>query len=241
MKLIKKHQKLIVFILTCLSIYLIYNCNDTNHKITYISLGDGYAEGLNSYYQPSYGYSDYLKDYLEQQGNLNYYYSGFSDKEMTLKDLRKDILINVKEKEGHTSIKEALRESNLLTLSIGLNDIRYKLSEYQNPTSKQQQQIVTEIKEEMQKTIKEIKKYYKYDIYIVSYNNLYPQNSVERKLLEELNKEYKKLEKEDHMIYIKNTEIEENPEKYLENPTSIYPNELGYKEIYQNIQAKIEK
>ena len=90
MKIIKKHQKLIVFVITCLSIYFIYNYSGEQNKITYITLGDGYAEGLNSYQQPSYGYSDYLKDYYEERDELKFYYDGYTNKEMTLKDLKKD-------------------------------------------------------------------------------------------------------------------------------------------------------
>ena len=61
MKLIKKHIKLIVLIITCLLVYIIYDNNHTK-SITYISLGDGFAVGLNSYETKDYGYSDYLSD-----------------------------------------------------------------------------------------------------------------------------------------------------------------------------------
>ena len=241
MKIIKKHQKLIVFVITCLSIYFIYNYSGEQNKITYITLGDGYAEGLNSYQQTSYGYSDYLKDYYEERDELKFYYDGYTNKEMTLKDLKKDIELNTREKDGHTSIKEALRESNLLTMSVGLNDIRHKLSECDQITKNDEKRIEKEITNQVEETIKEIRKYYKYDIYIIEYPNLYPQNSVERRLLTKLNNKYKSLSKEKHTVFVENSEIEKNKEKYVENSKTIYLNSFGYKKIFENIKANIEK
>ena len=65
--------------------------------------------------------------------------------------------------------------------------------------------------------------------------NFYPQNSVERNLLEKLNLEYKKYSKEEKINYV---EIK-NIKKYYINPNSIYPNSLGYQEIYKEIIDKI--
>lgn len=241
MKIIKKHQKLIVFVITCLSIYFIYNYSGEQNKITYITFGDGYAEGLNSYQQTSYGYSDYLKDYYEERDELKFYYDGYTNKEMTLKDLKKDIELNTREKDGHTSIKEALRESNLLTMSVGLNDIRHKLSECDQITQNDEKRIEKEITNQVEETIKEIRKYYKYDIYIIEYPNLYPQNSVERRLLTKLNNKYKSLSKEKYTVFVENPEIEKNREKYVENSKTIYLNSFGYKKIFENIKSNIEK
>ena len=241
MKIIKKHQKLIVFIITCLSIYFIYSYSGQQNKITYINLGDGYAQGLNSYNQTSYGYSDYLKDYYEERNELKYYYNGYTNKEMTLKDLKKDIELNTRETNGHTSIKESLRESNLLTISVGLNDIRHKLSECDQITQNDEKRIEKEIKKQIDETITEIRKYYKYDLYIIGYPNLYPQNSVERELLTALNNKYKSLAKEKSTFFVENTEIEKNKTKYVENPKTIYLNSFGYKKIFENIKANIEK
>ena len=241
MKIIKKHQKLIVFIITCLSTYFIYSYSGQQNKITYINLGDGYAQGLNSYNQTSYGYSDYLKDYYEERNELKYYYNGYTNKEMTLKDLKKDIELNTRETNGHTSIKESLRESNLLTISVGLNDIRHKLSECDQITQNDEKRIEKEIDKLVEDTIETIQKYYKNDIYIIGYPNFYPQNSVERNLLTALNNKYKSISKEKRTVFVENTEIEKNKTKYVENSKTIYLNSFGYKKIFENIKANIEK
>lgn len=235
MKYIKKHLKLIVLILTCLIIYLIYNSKVEEKNTTYISLGDGYARGLNSYGENNYGYNDYLKDYLKYHNKLNLYFNNFSYNDMTINDLYKDILINVKDNQNDT-IKQALRESNLLTISIGLNDLIYNKSLMSCITVTKERQIINKTLTDFDRLINELRKYYKYDIYLVGYYNFYPQETVERSLLNKLNKKYKDYCSKNDITYV---EINENLEKYYENPNNNYPNILGYKQIYREILSEI--
>ncbi len=174
MKQLKKHFKLIVLALTCILVYLIYNTNH-HYNITYISLGDGFAMGLNSDGVKGYGYQDYLKDYLKKNNKLHKYYSDFSYPDIRINDLYKDILIN--EKDGkEENLKQALRESNLLTLSIGLNDLIYQCSLKGEIKEYESKEILSKIEKELKKLIKELKKYYQYEIYLVGYQNFFPQD-----------------------------------------------------------------
>lgn len=237
MKFIKKYIKIIVLILTCLLIYMIYSKTSTNN-ITYLSLGDGYAMGINCYGVKDYGYSDYLKDYLEKNNKLHKYYNDFSYKEIRINDLYKDILIN-KENNNGENLKQALRSSNLLTISIGLNDLVYKTSITGKLSTYQQKIIINDIKTDYKKLINEIQKYYKYDIYIIGYNNFYPQNTVERNMLDNLNDEIKKLSTEKNIKYVETNSLFTKNSGYLENPNSNFPNTNGYYQIYNKIIEKI--
>lgn len=237
MKLIKKHLKLIVLILTCILVYFIYQ-NNNHHNITYISLGDGIAMGINSDGVKGYGYSDYLKDYLKNNHKLHKYYSNFSYQDIRINDLYKDILINEKDSEEE-NLKQALRESNLLTLSIGFNDLIYQSSLKEITTKKDSEIVISKIEQDLKKLLTEIKKYYKYDIYLIGYNNFYPQNSVDKKLLDELNLKYKELSTEFQINYI---EVDDHINKnsgYFEARDSFYPTEEEYKEIYNKILREI--
>lgn len=236
MKIIKKHLKLILFIITCLLVYLIYHTSSTRDKINYISLGDGYAEGINCYEKKDYGYTDYLKEEIRKKNHLNYYFEGFSKKENSINDLYKNILINERNKKQE-GIKQALRESNLLTITIGFNDLLYKKSLTPTILESRQKEIIQEIILELDQLMMEIKKYYKKEIYLVGYYNFYPQDSVDKILLDLLNKEYKKYAKRKNITYI---EIENDLSKYYENPNSYYPSTLGYQEIYHQILKKID-
>lgn len=236
MKFIKKYIRLIVLIITCLLIFIIYNNNDKK-TINYISLGDGFAVGLNSYEQKDFGYSYYLKNYFESNDKLNKYYD-FSYKDIMIKDLYKDILIDKKNNKREI-LKQALRNSNLLTLSIGINDLIYKKSLIKDLTETKKRQIIKEIVKNLDKTIIEIKKYYKKDIYIIGYYNFYPQNSVESSLIDNLNIEYKKLSTKNKYKFIEVEKIINRNSEYLENPNSFYPNTKGYHKICQKILEKI--
>ena len=238
MKFFKKHLKVIVFLIVCLLIYYIY-INNNKTRINYISLGDGFAVGINSYNQKSYGYNNYLSDYLKKTKRLNKYYNNFSYKDMEVKDLKKDLLINVGDK-NKNNLKEALRESQILTLSIGLNDLIYQIDTSSNMNSKEEDKIINNILKELSTSIVEIKKYFKGDLYLIGYYNFYPQKTVQKRMLDKLNCGYKKISKKYQLIYINNSNINLNLDKYLDNPGSIYPNTLGYKAIFDNILVKIK-
>lgn len=237
MRQIKKHIKLIVLILTCILVYFIYHHNN-EYNITYISLGDGFSMGINTSGSKGYGYNDYLKDYLKKHKKLHRYYSDFSYQDIRINDLYKDILINDKNLE-EVNLKQALRESNLLTLSIGLNDLIYQSSLKQIHTKKERKEIISKVEKDLKKLLTEIKKYYKYDIYLIGYPNFYPQNSVEKSLLDELNKKYKELSTEIKVNYINIDDIFHKNSGYFTSRDNIYPLEEEYIEIYHKILKEI--
>ncbi len=85
--------------------------------------------------------------------------------------------------------------------------------------------------------IKEIKKYYKKEIYIIGY---YENNTKYDEMLKKINKKYKKLAGEQNDIFI-DTEFLSNNNKYFDNPDSYYPNNLAYKEISRKIIEEYKK
>lgn len=237
MKFIKKYIKLIVLIITCILVYLIYTNNSNIKNITYISLGDGYAKGINSYGEVNYGYSDYLKDEINSSNQLNNYYN-YGEEDIKINDLYNNILIN-KQEDKKPNIKQALREADILTISIGLNDLIYRKNIYISNVGNANEKIIQNIIIDLDQLITEIKKYYKNDIYLIGYYNFYSQDSVEKKLLDNLSEKYKSYSKRKNIIYIDNSNMNNNLITYLDNPNSYYPNTEGYKKIYSNLSSKI--
>ena len=85
----KKHIKLIVFVLSMLIVFLTYNkFLNQNSKLIYIPLGDSIAEGMNSYNVVDYGYTDYIKDYLKNNDKLFFYTKKFTKSGHTINDLK---------------------------------------------------------------------------------------------------------------------------------------------------------
>lgn len=233
MKLIKKHMKLFIFLLVCIITFLIYQ-KYQDKRVTYTSIGDGFAGGINSFNDKSYGYSDYLKDYLNKKEILKSYYHNFTYPDMTIKDLYKDILLNAHDQENN-NIRQVLRESNLLTISVGINDLIYKMDVEKNISESKKEKILEEIMDYFDKMIEEVKKYYQNDIIVIGYYNFYSQNSVERTLLDNLNKNLKEYSEKNHLIFVDNSNLNLQLKDYLDNPNVFYPNYRGYEKMFNNI------
>ena len=120
-------------------------------------------------------------------------------------------------------------------------DLIYKTSSENIVTNHQKEKILTEIVDKLDLTIQEIRKYYKDNIYLVGYYNFYPQNSVERKLLDELNNRYKEYSNKNNIIFVDNNNMEDLLFTYLDNPNNFYPNVYGYRKMANNIWIKMSK
>lgn len=239
MKLIKKYKVLIILILVCTSIFFIYKKNDKNN-INYTSLGDALAIGVDSFGRIDYGYSDYVKDFLKEQNKLNQYIKSFSNKNMSIEKLYEYILINkkIKLKNREYNIRKTLRETEILTISIGLNDLIYNLNITNVKTEYKLDCIISNITDDFNMLIKEIKKYYPGKIYIIGYYKSKAYNSLTNSGIDKLNKMYK--ENKD-VVYIPIDDILNYDKDSFSNSDSYYPNRIGYQKISQKIISKISK
>lgn len=232
MKLLKKHYKLLILLLICLLIFLIYQTTNSNN-LNYTALGDGYAQGIDSYGRIDYGYSDFIKDYYTQKNKLYYYSKTFTQKDMSIEMLYNYILINKKMKVKSTekNIRGILRESDYLTLNIGINDLLYKFSTTIPLTDNNLDNSLQEIATSFNKLIFEIKKYYPNNIYVIGY---YPSSSYSFLINNYISKLNNIFKNNKNVIYIDIENIFKTSE-FLPNPNSPYPTTAGYKEIANKI------
>ena len=235
--MIKKHYKLIIFLLIILLIFLIYKTNH-NHYFNYTSLGDGYALGINSYGEIDYGYSDFIKDKLKKEKKLKLYIKDFSDKNQSIEHLYESIVTNEKITVNNIekNIKQVLRESDLLTMTIGLNDLIYHIAITPNINEYELNKIVNDIEENIEKLVQEIKKYYPKQIYIIGYPEIPIQNIHIREGIKKINTIYNELE---GITYISTSEIITS--KDFLNPNSIFPSKEAYKKISKEVIKKLAK
>ena len=234
----KKIIKLLALILVVITIYLIYNLTNKNNK-TYIALGDSLSVGINSYNGEDYSYSDYFKDYLIKTNKLSLYTKEYTDKNKMIKDIYNDILTDktVTIKEKNYNIKELLRESDVITLSIGLNDIIFEYNTKGRNISEYEEDIIIDnIFKEYKSLIKELKKYYQKKIYIIGY---FKNNTKYDSLIEKLNRRYKDYAEEENDIYISTDFVEKN-KKYFDS-SLYYPNTKAYEDISKRIISKYKK
>lgn len=159
---------------------------------------------------------------------------------MTIDSLYNTLLSEQKmsNKNTNQTLKTILRDSDYLTMSIGLNDLLYKLSLTSNFTTENLNLIIAEISTSFDNLITEIRKVYNREIYVVGYYDLTTDNKFLNTAVTKLNNIYKS---HPDVIYISTKELTENPNVFLPNPNSYYPNYKGYQLISNKIITKMTK
>ena len=228
--------KLAVLILSVPIIFLIYKTTNKNY-INITILGDGLSQGINSYETIDYGYGEYLRDYYQNKNLLKNYTKDFTKSDMSIEMLNSYILINKKVNSNNKkdNIKHILTESSVIIMSIGLNDLLYKIT-LSNQKISTINTIVDEVYDNLKKLINEINKYND-KLCIVGY---YESNKYNYKINYAITK-YNELIKNTKNITFIDTNSYLKDSKYLENPYSYYPNTQGYQQISSKILSKIGK
>lgn len=238
MKRLKKLALTLPIIFVCVfSIYSLFN----NDKLIYIALGDSVAEGRNPYGEIGYGYTDFISDKLKEETKLKYY-----TKEYTKSGYKtQDILIQL---DTNNKIKKDLRESDLVTISIGANDFLSYVDKNNLSVAniKNLKNIAKYVMPDIDNCIKEVRKYAKSQLIIVGYYNPIPfLFNTNMKDIEDLfnyvDSEYSKIAKKYNAIYISNYELFKSNSDYLPNPLDIHPNIEGYRAIANEVLKKINR
>src|SRR5690606_10434489 len=109
----------------------IAQAEDESKSLYYVALGDSLAAGMNENGKIGFGYADLLaKNYQEQKGQVEFN-KGFSYPGYTTVDVLKGIEENVTKpiydlngvSEKTLTIREAVQQADLITLSVGANDL----------------------------------------------------------------------------------------------------------------------
>ncbi|MDD6879576.1 MAG: GDSL-type esterase/lipase family protein [bacterium] len=233
-------KKMIIYVLIMFSIYIIYNVT-YQKKINYVALGDELSLGVNPYNAIDYGYTDYLVSYFEQKKILGEY-SNYSNRNYKIDNILFDIDNNTKKDNTH-NLKKELRESDLVTLSVGLNDI-YGNYEPVNILVNYKDMITLKKKiinatKKMDELLKKIKKYAKGKIIVIGFYS--PFNCESDEITDYINTEYEKICNNNEVDFIKLSDINNNKSSFLNNSKTIYPTTIGYKKICNEIINIIEK
>ena len=234
-------KKILCLLIICLLVYTIYYFNHTD-KITYISIGDSLSVGIDSNGNTNYGYSNYLAKYLEDKDLLKSYNNYFSTSGTRIIDLKNKLETNwtIKKDGKSLSLKKCLREAELVTLSVGMDDILTELTlstvSVENLSNKEITTIVDKTVNELDSLFKELSKYAKKDIIFIGfYNPLEEETLTAERLYTYLITKTKNLCKTYDIEYLDIYNLFKKNKDYIDNPTNIYPTT----EAYQMIAAKI--
>ncbi|MGI6329424.1 MAG: hypothetical protein ACOXZR_01000 [Bacilli bacterium] len=245
----KIKKTIIIFLLFILPV-IIYIIN-IDKKIYLLSLGDALALGQNSFGIKGYGYSDYVNDYLEGKNILEFYSKGFAEKDYRTIDLIRDIEDNKKLKidDKEITIKNALTNADVIMLSIGINDLLYKLNIDNKGILISEKEIIKYVDEiiiDLEKLLILLKRYCNEDIIIIGYYNpFWFQDKEYAEIVEPIfkyfNFEIKKLSDKNKLFFIDIYNNFYQNDEYLPNCYSIYPSNSGYKFIAKKIIKILEE
>lgn len=232
-------KKILTLIIVVLSVFLIY-LGFKDKKIYYLSLGDSLSLGKNPYNILDYGYSDYIKDYLNDKELLETYVDSLNREDKRIIDIindienNKKILVDNKEK----TLQHVLIKSDLITLSIGTNDLLSNVKiNYEFSTSDLYKKF-DELLVDYDELFKLLREYCKEEIVVIGlYNNINDENLDE--FFNYTNIKLKELSNRYDIKFIKVSDEFKN-KKYFPNSNNLYPTKEGYIYIGKEIVKLIE-
>lgn len=243
-----KVRKIIFYVCIVVTTFLIYRVA-SNNKINYVTLGDGLSKGINPYGEVGYGYSDYLSEYLKKENNFKDYINEFADTDYRISDVISDIAVNkrVIHNDSNINIRSVLRESDLVTISIGFNDL-IKIFSINNIGTVLENKTLLEkeilyIANKYDEVLTAIRKYAKSDIIVIGFYNPYQYLNTYKSdidyYIKNLNSLILEICKKHNVKFIDLYNVFNGKLEYLPNPNSIYPTELGYREIFNIVKNSI--
>lgn len=208
-----KIKTILIYIVIFLAIFLIYFFTKDN-EIYYLNISD-----LNT------KYNNYLKDDFKRKNELEKYINYTKNIRTT------DLIRNIEENEKieNITIQNAIIKADIITLSIGNNDINYKIN---TSTTREMYIYIDEMLEDIDKLYKLLRKYSKEKIYMIGYYNYY--NISNEELINYLNLRIKDKCKDYNIKYIdiSNLNINDFNKKEL--------GLTGNKKIYEKLKNKIK-
>lgn len=226
-------KKIIFILILFLSCYFIYNFSLDN-KIYYVSIGDFLSKGVNDYGVKVKGYSDYVRDYLYENNRLREYNNVFCESDYRITDILRmfeyndTVIYNGKE----LNINRLIKEADIISLSIGMNELYYKL----NKNDSNIYSYINELIFDMKKLFQYINKFNHKKVYVLGYYNI----SNYQEYIDYVNIKLKDIVNEEGFVYIDLSSIFDNNPILFDKKGSFIPNNQGYLKISEKIVAKME-
>lgn len=246
----RRYKLLIGFIITGIILVIIFFMT-RDKKIYYLALGDSLTAGQTPNNTISTSYGDYVSEYLKDREVLEFYTKKFAKCGYRsidlLNDLKKNKKVKVKDKE--VTIKHALIKADLVTVSIGTNDLFYKLNVGNEFDLNEFDDIYTYVDEsikDVDKLLYELRKSCKEQIMVFGFYNPFTNyssslaNSVEPIIIY-ANGKMENLVRKYNMTYVDIHDVFMANDNYLPTKLGIYPNKDGYKAMAKTVIGLIDK
>lgn len=203
-------KKILFILITFVLIYIIYNCFSIK-RINYVSITDNVLNGYNEYL---------LKDKFS---NFNSYFTSSS-----VSNFYKDVISNktIKVNDEIYYLKKVLRESDILVISIGMEELTKVFNKYDLSSNNN---YFLKMFERIKLLIKEIKRYaYGKIIFLGYYNPTYYYDSSIDQFFYDINIKLERLMIDNDITYldlyeiVKKNKLEDNIDKIIANIIKYY-------------------
>lgn len=217
--------KAILVLFVCLSCYFIYNFTQDD-SLFYLNIGDGLAEDVTN------GYGFKVKNYLINKDKLEGYNDSFTNADYRITDVLR--LIKYHEKivinKDEITINELMKKADIITLSVGMNEIYYKIMLNNNNIYTYMDAMINDMNE----LLKEIDRYSHKKVIVLG---LYSIDNEFNDIFTYVNYGFEKVCTRHGFDFINlNSILSKNDF----NNGEIHPNNEGYEKIYQIIVDKIK-
>lgn len=231
------------------------NAEENSDLLNYLALGDSLAAGVNEKGEIGLGYADFLaKNYTEEQDGIQFN-KGFSYPGYTTVNVLNDIEENVAkpihdlngQSEKTASIKQAIQEADLITLSVGANDVlKYVTRSESGGISFDAAGVLKGVQEVSSNYDKIFKSIYSInpnvDIIVMGLYNPFPSiqdptiKTQLNMLVTTINNSIKNIVETNKGIFSEVAQlIAADSKTYLPNPANIHLSEAGYKVVAETM------
>lgn len=244
-----KLKKILIFFIVLFLCFIIFKCTFDN-KLDYLALGDDLSKGKTPFGNYGKSFTDFFAQYLINKNKLKSYNNKFVEENYRTTDLIKDMKLgkSIVFNNKKININQAIVNAELITISIGLNDIFYKLN-YNNIRNNQINTIFSYIDEmfnDIYILLANIRKLNDCKIFVIGfYNHLNGTNSNEKEIINKIfryiNENFIKIEQIKKVYYVDIKEGFAKKSYYLPNNKMAYPSLEGYNYISTKIINRYEK
>lgn len=246
----RRHKLLIGFIITGIILVAIFFLT-RDKKIYYLSLGDSLAAGQTPYNTIDKSYGDYVSEYLKDKEVLEFYTKDFAKSGYRSIDLLNDLENNkeIKVNGKKITIKHALIKADLVTVSIGSNDLFYKLNignEFDLNEFDDIYNYVDEAIKDVDKLLYELRSSCKEQIMVFGFYNPFTNFSDSLSTLIEpvikyANNKMENLVRKYDMTFVDIHDTFLANDNYLPSTLEIHPNKDGYKAMADKVISLIDE